>query len=80
MQGVCDGDSKSSLNVKNVYVDDNGEGPQVEKRDCVGHIGKRMYKALDNVRMKTKGKLADNKYIGGAKGCLTGGQTGAEWD
>lgn len=77
MYMVCDGDSKSHNDVKNIYADEPGNDPQVEKRDCVGHIGKRMYRALDNFRTKTKGKLSDGKSVGGAKGRLTGGQNGA---
>lgn len=37
----------------------------VEKRDCVGHIQKRMGKHLLNLKARTKGRLADGQLIGG---------------
>ncbi|XP_072165849.1 uncharacterized protein [Diadema setosum] len=65
---LCDGDSSSFNAVRDVY----GEGHEVRKVDCVGHVGKRMYKALDTVRKQNKGKLADGKGVGRAKGRLRG--------
>ena len=47
-------------------------GHQVQKLDCVGHVGKRMYKALDTFRKGHKGKLSDGKGVGCTKGRLTG--------
>ncbi len=47
----------------------------IVKLDCnIGHVGKRMFKALDELRKSTKGKLADGKFVGGQKGRLTSGQ------
>lgn len=57
---VSDGDSKAFNSVENVY----GE-IKVEKLDCVGHVQKRMGKHLLNLKARTKGKLADGRYIGG---------------
>ena len=62
---VSDGDSKAHSSVENVYTD-----CKVQKPDCVGHVQKRMGKHLLNLKANTKGKLDDEKTIGG-KGCLT---------
>ena len=40
---LCDGDSSSYM--YNAIRDVYGVGHQVQKLDCVGHVGKRMYKA-----------------------------------
>ena len=57
---ICDGDSKSHSAVKDVY----GNGHEVIKMDCIGHVGKRMNRALDTLRKNTKGKLSDGKGVG----------------
>jgi len=43
---------------------------KVQKRDCVGHVQKRMGKALRELQ-KEKGKLADDKPVDGKPGRLT---------
>ena len=47
---VCDGDSKSYNEVRNTYGDNN----LVEKVDCIGHVGKRMFRALENIKKARK--------------------------
>ncbi|KAJ8034121.1 hypothetical protein HOLleu_20831 [Holothuria leucospilota] len=71
---ISDGDSKAFSEVQYIYGDSAGEA--VEKLDCIGHVGKRMFRALDKIKKETKGKLADGKTVGGGKGRLTGGQNG----
>ena len=66
---ISDGDSKAFNVVRCIYG--NEEEHLVEKLDCIGHVGKRMFRALENVRTTTKGKLADGKYVGGGSGRLT---------
>ncbi|XP_041473006.1 uncharacterized protein LOC121422184 [Lytechinus variegatus] len=65
---LSDGDSAAYKAVKDIY----GDECTVHKLDCVGHVGKRMYKALDKVRKDNKGKLEDGKGVGRAKGRLRG--------
>ena len=43
---LCDGDNSVCNSTQNVYRDGN----KIHKVDCVGHVGKRMYKALDSIR------------------------------
>lgn len=62
---VCDGDSKAFNAVEETY-----DECKVVKLDCVGHVQKRMGKHLFNLKVRTKGKLADGKPIGG-RGHLT---------
>ena len=70
---VCDGDSKSFHEVENTY----GDNDKVVKLDCIGHVSKRMYRALENLKKSTKGKLSDGKFIGGGAGRLTATAGGA---
>ena len=69
---VCDGDSKSYNEVRNTYGDNN----LVEKVDCTGHVRKRMFRALENIKKSHKGRLSDGKFIGGGGGRLTSGPNG----
>ena len=69
---VCDGDSKSYNEVRNTYGDNN----LVEKVDCIGHVGKRMFRALENIKKSHTGRLSDGKFIGGGGGRLTSGPNG----
>ena len=55
-----DGDSKSFQNVKDVYQD---QGVTVEKKECVGHVQKRLGTALRKLKKEKKGL--------GGKGRLT---------
>ncbi|KAJ8032104.1 hypothetical protein HOLleu_25526 [Holothuria leucospilota] len=71
---ISDGDSKAFNQVQYTYG--NREGDVVEKLDCIGHVGKRMFRALDNFRKENKGKLSDGKTVGEGKGRLTAGQKG----
>lgn len=48
----------------------------MEKLDCIGHVGKRMCRALAKIKKEINGKLADGKTVSGGKGRLTGGQNG----
>ena len=58
---LSDGDSSSFKSVEEIY----GDGHKVHKIECVGHVGKRMYKALDNFRKEHAGrKLSDGKRVG----------------
>lgn len=66
---VSDGDSKSFECVKGIY----GNDYLLEKLDCTGHVGRGMYKSLDNVRKGNKGKLSGGKFVGWTKMRLTGG-------
>ena len=57
-----DGDSKSFSRIKNIYQD---AGILVEKKECIGHVQKRVGTALrklkrDNPGLGGKGKLTDN--------------------
>ncbi|XP_030846475.1 uncharacterized protein LOC115926119 [Strongylocentrotus purpuratus] len=62
---VSDGDSSSFKKIEEIY----GEGHKVYKMECVGHVGKRMYKALDNFRKDHScQKLSDGKRVGYGKG------------
>lgn len=63
---LSDGDSKAFNSVQHIY----GDRCVVEKLDCVGHVQKRMGKALLNLKSTTKGRLSDGKTIGG-RGRLT---------
>ena len=58
---VSDGDSKAFNAVERTY----GDNCKVIKLDCVGHVQKRMDKHLLNLKVRTKGKLADGKHIRG---------------
>lgn len=61
---LSDGDSKAFNAVEYVY----GYGCVVNKVDCVGHVQKRMGKALLNLKSTTKGRLS------GGRGRLTDGK------
>lgn len=62
-----DGDSKGFQIVKDSKP--YGEGVDIEKLECIGHIQKRMGTRLRELKRKTKGmKLADGKVLGGKKG------------
>lgn len=66
---ISDGDSKTfaTLSEAKPYGDEH----PVEKKDCVGHVQKRLGTALRNLKTIHRGqKLADGKTIGG-KGRLT---------
>ncbi|XP_063965894.1 uncharacterized protein LOC135156738 [Lytechinus pictus] len=64
-----DGDSSAFKGVEEIY----GDGHKVHKIECVGHVGKRMYKALDKYRKDKSGKLlSDGKRVGHTKGRLRG--------
>ena len=43
--------------------------PRVHKLDCIGHVKKRMGKALRDLRDE-RGKLSDGKPVGGKSGIL----------
>ena len=49
---VCDGDSKTSLalNTEKVY----GDTPII-KEDCINHVAKRMWMAIDTLKKKLQG-------------------------
>ena len=66
---ISDGDSKAYQKVSEIYG--VSEADKVEKLDCIGHVGKRMYRALNGIKTTTKGKLLDGKPVGGRKGRLT---------
>ena len=58
-----DGDSKSFTRVKGVYEDD---GIEMEKKECIGHVQKRVGTALrklkrENPGLGGKGKLTDSQ-------------------
>ena len=48
---VCDGDAKTvaSINEAGIYTE------EVVKEDCVNHVAKRMWTAMDNLKKKLKG-------------------------
>lgn len=70
----CDGDAKSHKQVKDTY----GADFQLEKLDCIGHVGKRMYRAVHSLRKaSTKQVLKDGGKVGGKSGRLTAGPKGA---
>lgn len=48
---LCDGDSKSYTSVAALDLYDT----QIQKEDCVNHVAKRMYSALDTLKKSTKG-------------------------
>ncbi|XP_032228933.2 uncharacterized protein LOC116612384 [Nematostella vectensis] len=52
------------------HMDDKSNCRRVMKLDCIGHVQKRMGKALRKAQ-ETKGKLADGKPVGGRSGRLT---------
>ncbi len=66
---ISDGDSKAHNRVAEIYG--NSEDERVQKLDCIGHVGKRMSRALVSIKNATKGKLTDGKSVGGKKGRLT---------
>ena len=66
---ISDGDSKAHQRICKIYGESDSD--IVEKLDCIGHVGKRMHRALTTVRLATKGKLSDGKPVGGRKGRLT---------
>ena len=58
-----DGDSKSFTRVKGVYEDD---GIEMEKKECIGHVQKRVGTALHKLKQENpglggKGKLTDSQ-------------------
>ena len=58
-----DGDSKSFSRVKGVYED---AGIEMEKKECIGHVQKRVWTALrklkrENPGLGGKGKLTDSQ-------------------
>ena len=59
---ISDGDSKAYQNVSEIYG--ISEADKVEKLDCIEHVGKRMYRALNGIKTTTKPD-------GRRKGCLT---------
>ncbi len=62
---ISDGDSKSHSIIQESQP--YGDACVVEKKDCIGHIHKRMGTALRNMVARHRGeKLADGKTIGGA--------------
>ncbi|XP_072163439.1 uncharacterized protein [Diadema setosum] len=70
---VSDGDSKAFKAVEETY----GEGHKVEKLDCVGHVGKRMFNHLDKFRKSDSHsqefrKLLNKRGAGRGAGCLHG--------
>ena len=68
---VGDGDSSTYGDVKQHCYDKYGEVYCVTKEECVGHVQKRLGRALRDYKQKNKGKnLSDGKGIGG-KGRLT---------
>ena len=66
---ISDGDSKAHQRVLHVYGESQAD--RVKNLDCIGHVGKLMYRPLNGIRSANKGKLADGKPAGGRKGCLT---------
>ena len=61
---ITDGDTK----IYKAIVDDQpyGSGVKVEKRECVGHVQKRMGTQLRKLKDSMKGKkLSDGKTLGG---------------
>ena len=68
---VGDGDSSTYGDVKQHCYDKYGADYCVTKEECVGHVQKRLGRALRDYKQKNKGKkLSDGKGIGG-KGRLT---------
>ena len=68
---VGDGDSSTYGDVKQTCYDKYGDDYLVTKEECVGHVQKRLGRALREFKAKNKGKkLSDGKGIGG-KGRLT---------
>ncbi|XP_072180863.1 uncharacterized protein [Diadema setosum] len=70
---VSDGDSKAFRAVEDTY----GEDCKVEKLDCVGHVGKRMFNHLDKFRKSGNHsqefrKLLNKRGAGRGAGCLHG--------
>ena len=57
--------SDSYLKWKTKHEDETAICNRVVKLDCIGHVQKRLGKALRELKKKTKGKLADAKAIGG---------------
>ena len=55
-----DGDSKSFTRVKGVYEDD---GIEMEKKECIGHVKKRVGTALRKLKRENpgKGRLTDSQ-------------------
>lgn len=65
-----DGDSKGFQSVTSSKP--YGDGFQIEKPECVGHVHKRMGGRLRRLRKEIKGNvLSDGLKIGGKKGRLT---------
>lgn len=70
---IGDGDSKAYNKVKDTYR----EVHEVIKLECISHIGKRMYRALDNIRKENSGKkLKDGEGVGRRQNRMTGGENG----
>lgn len=58
-----DGDSKAFQHV--IQSKPYGDEVEIKKLECVGHIQKRMGARLRKLRQETKGKLDDEKPLGG---------------
>ena len=65
---VGDGDSSCFAHVKEARFNKYGDSYVVRKEECVGHIQKRIGRALREYKRRHKGiKLADHKSVGGPK-------------
>ena len=64
---VGDGDTNSFGAVVQAVAEKYGDNYKAEKKDCIGHIQKRMGNALRNYKSDCRGTpLADGKTVGGA--------------
>ncbi len=71
---VCDSDAKSNI-VETVYGE--SEEDKVIALDCINHIGKRMFRDIENCwKTNAKVTLSDGQKVGGGKRRLTAGQSG----
>lgn len=50
---LCDGDSKSHSSA----ITNSGYDVEILKEDCINHISKRMFNALNNLKMSNKKEL-----------------------
>ena len=63
---VGDGDTNSFGSVVQALTKKFGDGYNIIKEDCIGHLQKRMGAALRNFKSECRGtKLSDGKTVGG---------------
>ncbi|XP_030849798.1 uncharacterized protein LOC100891291 [Strongylocentrotus purpuratus] len=65
---ISDGDASTLKSIKKTY----GDAGEVKKYDCIGHVGKRMFNALDKFRKDGDHSASEKKMMRKGNGHLWG--------